>query len=340
LAGELPPGWEAAAPKFEVGAKVATRASGGKALNAFAAKIPWLFGGDADLSGSTNTTIKDGGDFDGQSGAGRNLHYGVREHAMGAIANGIAYHGGARTFTATFFVFSDYMRPAIRLAAMNHLPVTFVFTHDSIGLGEDGPTHQPIEHLAALRAMPNLVVLRPCDGAEAAEAWKAALREKRRPTALVLSRQAVPELDRKVLAGAEGLARGAYVLADAEGSPLRAILIASGTEVHLALEARAALAREGIGARVVSMPSFELFAAQDADYRESVLPAHVGARVSIEAGATFGWERWVGPTGASIGLDRFGASAPGPVVLEQLGFTVERVVRAMRAQLQNEVLAR
>jgi transketolase len=340
LAGELPPGWESATPRFEPGTKLATRASGGKALNAFAAKIPWLFGGDADLGGSTNTVIQGGGDFDGKTGAGRNLHFGVREHAMGAIANGIAYHGGARTFTATFFVFSDYMRPAIRLAAMNHLPVTFVFTHDSIGLGEDGPTHQPIEHLAALRAVPNLLVLRPCDGAEAAEAWKVALREKHRPAALVLSRQAVPELDRKTLASAEGLARGAYVLAEAEGGPPRAILIATGTEVHLALEARAALAQQGIGVRVVSMPSFELFEAQDADYRESVLPAQVGARISIEAGATFGWERWIGERGVALGLDRFGASAPGAVVQQQLGFTVERVTLAVHALLEHEALAR
>ncbi len=340
LAGELPVGWEAALPRFEPGTKHATRAAGGKVLNAFAARIPWILGGDADLGGSTNTVLKDGGDFDGRSGAGRNLHYGVREHAMGAIANGIAYHGGARTFTATFFVFSDYMRPAIRLAAMNHLPVTFVFTHDSIGLGEDGPTHQPIEHLASLRAMPNLVVLRPCDGAESAEAWKVALREKRRPTALVLARQAMSELDRTVYAGAEGLARGAYVLADPIDLPLRAILIATGTEVHLALKARDALAAQRIGVRVASMPSFELFSEQEASYRESVLPIHVTARVSIEAGATFGWERWIGERGVAIGLDRFGASAPGPVLLEQLGFTVERVARVVRALLENEVLAR
>ncbi len=339
LQGELPPGWESVAPKFEAGTKHATRAAGGKTLNAFAAKIPWLFGGDADLSGSTNTLLKDAPDFDGRTGNGRNVHYGVREHAMGAIANGIAYHHGARTFTATFFVFSDYMRPAIRLGAMNHLPVTFVFTHDSIGLGEDGPTHQPIEHLASLRAVPNLVLVRPCDGAETVEAWKSALRDKHRPFALVLSRQAVAELDRSVYAPAEGLARGAYVLFDPRDLPLRAILIATGTEVHLALKAQKELSAQRFGVRVVSMPSWELFEEQDELYREAVLPPQITARVSIEAGATFGWERWIGPQGVAIGLDRFGASAPGQVNYEQLGFTTERIVRTVRTMLGSEILA-
>ena len=338
-AGELPADWDADAPRFEVGSKLATRVASGKVLNALGARVPLLFGGDADLSCSTKTALDGADSFDGRTGAGRNVHYGVREHAMGAIANGIAYHGGARTYTATFFVFSDYMRPAMRLAAMNELPVTFVFTHDSIGLGEDGPTHQPIEHLASLRAMPGLTVLRPCDASETAEAWKLALRESERPVALVLSRQSVPTLDRTVLTPAEGLTRGGYVLSDAEDHAPRAILIATGAEVHLALSAQRELAAQGIGARVVSLPSWELFEEQDPEWREAVLPASVPVRVSIEAGATFGWERWVGPSGVAIGIDRFGASAPASELFEHFGFTTERIVHTVRTLLGAEVLA-
>jgi transketolase len=338
-AGDLPPGWEASAPRFEPGAKVATRSAGGKVLNAFAARLPLLFGGDADLGGSTKTVLDKQGSFEGQGGTGRNVHYGVREHAMGAIANGIAYHGGARTFTATFFVFSDYMRPAIRLAAMNHLPVVFVFTHDSIGLGEDGPTHQPIEHLASLRAVPNLLVIRPADATETAEAWRIALASSKRPTALVLSRQDLPVLDRTRMPSARSVERGAYVLADPPAGAPRAVLIASGSEVSLALEVQGVLAGMDVGVRVVSMPCWELFEEQDEAYRASVLPPELAARVSIEAGATFGWTRWIGERGVAIGLDRFGASAPANVLFDKLGFSVERIVRAVRGLVNDTVLA-
>jgi transketolase len=259
---------------------------------------------------------------------------------MGAIANGIAYHGGARPFTATFFVFSDYMRPAMRLAAMNHLPVSFVFTHDSIGLGEDGPTHQPVEHLASLRAMPNLLVLRPADANETVECWKIALREKKRPAALVLSRQDLPVLDPKKRPEAGAVARGAYVLSDPPaGTAPRALLIATGSEVDLALRVQAELAAQSIGVRVVSMPCWELFEEQDEEYRASVLPPEISARVSIEAGATFGWTRWIGEGGIAIGLDRYGASAPAGTLFEKLGFSVERVVRAVKSLVNDSVLA-
>jgi transketolase len=339
-ANELPQGWEAAAPTFDPKKKVATRSAGGKVLNAFAQRIPWLFGGDADLGGSTKTVLADAGSFDGRSGEGRNVHFGVREHAMGAIANGVAYHGGARTFTATFFTFSDYMRPAIRLAAMNHLPVTFVFTHDSIGLGEDGPTHQPVEHLASLRAMPGTLVLRPADATETVESWKIALRESHRPAVLVFSRQDLPVLDRSVFPPAENVARGAYVLAEPPGGlELRTILIATGSEVELALAVQRELAGQGIGARVVSMPCWELFEAESDEYRASVLPPTITARVSIEAGCTFGWSRWVGDRGITIGLDRFGASAPAEILYDKLGFSVDRITRAVRGLVHDEALA-
>ena len=278
--------------------------------------------------------------FDGASGKGRNVHYGVREHAMGAIANGIAYHGGARTYTATFFCFADYMRPAIRLAAMNHLPIAFVFTHDSIGLGEDGPTHQPVEHLAGLRAMPNLLVLRPADATETNECWKLALREEKRPSALILSRQDLPVLDRTKFPSAELVERGAYVLSDPPaGLGLRAVLIATGSEVSLALAVQKELAAQKLGARVVSMPSWELFEEQDEAYRAAVLPPEITARVSLEAGATFGWTRWIGERGIAIGLDRFGGSAPANALFDKLGFSVERIVRAVRSLVNDTVLA-
>ncbi len=328
FSGELPSGWDAELPTYAPGEKVATRVASGQTMNAIAKTIPWFFGGDADLSCSTMTALTDLGSFDGHTGAGRNIHYGVREHAMGAIANGIAYHGGARTFTATFFVFSDYMRPAIRLAAMNHLPVTFVFTHDSIGLGEDGPTHQPVEHLASLRAVPNLLVLRPADPTETVEAWRIALSSKNRPTALVLSRQGLAAFDRSVLGPAAGVARGAYVLSEAAGDAPEVILIATGSEVHLALEAQARLEADKVPTRVVSMPSQELFREQDAAWQEAVLPRGVRARVAIEAGSTFGWERFTTDAGRTLGLDRFGASAPGGTLFRQLGFTVDAVVEA------------
>ncbi|MBM3978056.1 MAG: transketolase [Planctomycetes bacterium] len=329
-AGELPKGWEAGLPSFAKGSDPATRDAGGKAINAIAPRVPWLIGGDADLSESTKTSIEGSANFGARDWGGRNIRYGVREHAMGAIANGIAYHGGARTYTATFFVFSDYMRPAVRLAAMNHLPVVFVFTHDSVALGEDGPTHQPVEHLAALRVIPNLHVVRPCDGNETAEAWRHALERTQGPTVLVLSRQKLPVVEPRP---AGGLLRGGYVISEAAGGAPRALLIASGSEVALALAAQRELAAEGIGARVVSLPCWEAFAAQPQAYRDSVLPPAVRARVSIEAGATFGWQRWIGDHGVAIGIDRFGASAPGNVNLEQLGITGARAASAVRELL-------
>jgi transketolase len=322
-AGELPAGWDAGVPAWKAGdAAIATRSASGKIMNALAKNVPWLLGGDADLGGSTKTIVA-GGDYD-RAGAGRNLRFGIREHAMGSIANGLSYHGGIRPFASTFFVFSDYMRPAVRLASLNKQPVVYVWTHDSVGLGEDGPTHQPVEHLMSLRAMPNLFVVRPCDANETGAAWRLAMHRKQGdgPTALVLSRQDLPVV---TAAGAPGAERGAYVLAESDG-PLRAIVIASGSEVAVALAARAKL---GAGVRVVSMPCWELFAQQDAAYHEQVLPAACAARVSVEAGVTFGWREHVGPRGASIGIDRYGASAPGEIVLDKLGVNVDAVVAAV-----------
>jgi transketolase len=333
LANELPPDWESALPTFTPKDKPATRISGGKTLVALAKKIPWLLGGDADLSVSTKTGLSGLGDFDGQTGQGRNLHYGVREHAMGAIANGMAYHRGVRPFTATFFTFSDYERPALRLAALSHLPVIFVFTHDSIGLGEDGPTHQPVEHLAALRAMPNMWVVRPGDATETVEAWKMALRRKDGPVCLVLSRQDLPTLDREKVAPAAGVTRGGYVLVDPPGGAPQAIIMATGSELNIAVQAQDKLAAAGVRARVVSLPCWEVFAAQPADYQRQVLPPEVTARVSIEAAATFGWHRWVGDRGVAIGVDRYGASAPYEIIFKQLGLTADRVVETVRSLL-------
>ena len=336
LAGKLPDGWDDNFPDFPEGESVATRAAGGKVMNAIALRVPELIGGDADLSESTKTALKDAGDFNGQTGEGRNLHFGVREHAMGAIANGMAYHGGVRPYTATFFVFADYMRPAVRLAAMNGLPVIYVWTHDSIAVGEDGPTHQPVEHLMSLRVIPSLKVVRPADANETIEAWKFAMRNTQGPTALVLTRQNVPTLGRGTLGPAEGLTRGAYILADAEGGEPDGILMATGSEVHPALEARELLAKEGIQVRVVSMPCWEEFDSQDEAYRESVLPQAVTARVSVEAGVTMGWSRWTGTDGLSIGIDRFGSSAPAKVNLEKYGITAERIAGAMKTLLRGK----
>lgn len=332
-AGELPAGWDQELPRWTAGEKVATRKAAGEAMNAIAKKVPYLIGGDADLGTSTLTTIREGGSFDGQSGRGRNIHFGVREHAMGSVANGIAYHGGLRPFVATFFAFSDYMRPALRLAALGRLPVLFVFTHDSVWLGEDGPTHQPIEHLMALRAIPGLVVLRPGDPAEAAEAWRVAAARRAGPTALVLTRQNLPALDRRRFGAASGVARGAYVLADPQEGVPEAVLIATGSEVGLALAAHELLARAGIRSRVVSMPSWELFAAQDAAYRDEVLPPALTARVAVEAGVSFGWGRWIGERGVVVGIDRFGESAPAEALLEHFGFTPERLAGEVKKLL-------
>jgi transketolase len=325
---ELPPDWESAIPVFTTKDEPASRVSGGKVLAAIASKVPWLVGGDADLSCSTMTGLPGLGDFDGKTGRGRNIRFGVREHAMGAIANGMAYHGGVRPFTATFFVFSDYERPALRMAALSKLPVLFIFTHDSIGVGEDGPTHQPVEHLAALRGIPNLWVIRPADANETAQAYRAAMRRTEGPVVIVLTRQKLPTFDREKMAPAAGLSRGAYVLSEAPGGAPQVLLLATGSEVSLALAAQEKLLAAGIRARVVSMPCWELFAAQPAEYRDSVIPPAVTARISIEAATTMGWHRFIGDRGIAIGLDRFGASGPGGVLVKQFGFTADNIVRA------------
>jgi transketolase len=322
--GRLPEGWEDAAPTFPEGTSIATRASAGTAMNAFAAAVPELVQGAADLSSSTSTTLKDMGVVGPGDFAGRNLYYGVREHAMGAITNGIAAHAGLRPVCSTFFTFSDYMKNTIRLAALMRLPSIFVFTHDSVALGEDGPTHQPVEHLAALRAVPDLVVLRPADASEAAASWRVAIGRTDAPTALVLSRQGLPTMP-----GTPPVERGAYVVAPGDD----VAIIATGSEVHTALEARTALAAEGVAARVVSMPSFELFREQDAAYRAEVLPPGLTARVAVEAASPFGWAEWTGLTGAIVAIDRFGLSAPGDVALRELGITAEAVADAARAQV-------
>ncbi|MHC4248048.1 MAG: transketolase [Planctomycetota bacterium] len=330
----LPEGWDAELPTYEPGKAVATREAGGEALNAVARRVGSLLGGDADLSSSTKTRIAGSNDFEGRTGTGRNIRFGVREHAMGAVVNGIACHGGVRPFAATFMVFSDHMRPAVRLAAIGGLPVVFIWTHDSVALGEDGTTHQPVEHLASLRAMPGLTVIRPCDANEAVQAWRVAMERRGGPVALVLTRQKLPVLDRNEAAPAEGLRRGAYVLRDAYAGRPEAIVIATGSEVHVALEAREELTREGVRVRVVSMPSWELFREQPPEYRDSVLPPGVPARVAVEAGSSFGWERWVGDRGRVVALDRFGASAPGEVCMERFGFTPGNVARAVREVLK------
>ncbi|HEX9079330.1 MAG TPA: transketolase, partial [Desulfuromonadaceae bacterium] len=346
MAGALPEGWEAALPRFPADAKgMASRVASGKVLNAIAPRLPLLVGGSADLNPSTNTALPGMGDFqppsfppgDRQGAAGgewgyggRNIHFGVREHAMAAAMNGMAAHGGTIPFCATFLTFSDYLRPALRLAALMGVRVIHVFTHDSIALGEDGPTHQPVEQLAALRAIPGLVVIRPGDANETVVAWQAALESRERPTALVLSRQGLPTMDRERFAPADGVRLGAYVLADAQGGDPELILIASGSELALAMAARERLLEGKISVRVVSMPSWELFDEQPREYRDSVLLPHVTARLAIEAGSPQGWRGYVGDGGDILGVERFGASAPGEVVLKEYGFTVENVCgRAM-----------
>jgi transketolase len=332
---ELPAGWDKNIPSFPADAKgVATRESSGKVLNAFAQNIPWLIGGSADLATSNKTTLKfeGAGDFQAGSYAGRNLHFGVREHVMGASVNGMTL-SSIRAFGATFFNFSDYMRPSMRLAALMQIPSIFVFTHDSIGLGEDGPTHQPIEQLASLRAMPNMIVLRPGDANEVVEAWRVILQLQESPATLVLSRQGMPTLDRSKYGPASGVAKGAYVLADAPGGKPDVILMGTGSELSLCVSAYEKLTAEGIHARVVSMPSWELFDKQESTYKDSVLPPSVTARVSVEMGATFGWERYTGSKGRNIGMHRFGASAPIKDLLKYFGFTVDHVVAEAHAVL-------
>lgn len=334
-AGEMPEGWQDKLQTFEADAKgVASRASGGKVLNAFAENIPWLIGGSADLSPSTKTnlTFDSAGSYSAKDYSGRNLHFGVREHAMGAIANGLAL-SYIRPYTSTFLVFSDYMKPPIRLAAIMELPVIFVFTHDSIGVGEDGPTHQPIEQLTQLRATPGLLTIRPGDANETAQAWKVALAQTNRPSCLILSRQPLPTLDRSRYASAEGLARGAYVLADATHGTPQVILIATGSELSLAVQAHEQLTAQGVHSRVVSMPCWELFEEQEASYREQVLPAAVTARVAIEQAGPIGWDRYVGAQGAKVVMHSFGASAPIDKLQAKFGFTVENIVELANAQV-------
>jgi transketolase len=334
MAGELPAGWEDVLPQWGAGSDpIATRSSGGKALVALAERIPWILGGDADLSESTKTAIADGGDFDGHTGSGRNLHFGVREHAMGAACNGMAAHGGLRPYSATFFTFSDYQRPAVRLSALSHLGVVWVYTHDSIGLGEDGPTHQPVEHLAALRAIPNLVVIRPGDANESSWAWAVALERGTAPTALVLCRQNLPVLPGTQELAPSGVMRGGYVLQEADGGQCRCLLIGTGSELSICVEARTRLQAEGVPTRVVSMPSMELFASQPDIYRREILPPTMPIRVAVEAGVDQPWWRWVGDLGAVIGVNRFGASAPYQTIYEKLGLTPAAVAERAKVLL-------
>jgi len=339
---KLPEDWEQHLPSFEDSKEIATRVASGQVINAIAPHLPMLIGGSADLGVSNNTDIKDSGDFEAGSYDGRIIHWGVREHCMGSTMTGVALNGGLIPYGGTFMCFSDYMRPSIRLACLSEVQVVYVFTHDSIGLGEDGPTHQPIEHLAALRAIPHLFVIRPADVHEVREAWRLAILRRKAPTALALTRQKVPLIDRKKFASAEGLRKGGYVLAEADGVSTGSgsdrvdpelILIATGSEVGLALEAREQLQKDGLPTRVVSMPCIELFEEQSQNYRDEVLPPSITARLAIEAGVRQGWDRYVGPKGDVICLDRFGASAPGDIALKNLGFNVDSLLKHARALL-------
>jgi transketolase len=326
VSNQLPEGWDQELPAYEAGAKLATRAASGNAINALAKRIPYLIGGSADLAHSNNTLIKGAGDFLPGSYEGRNIWFGVREFAMGAALNGMALHGGLKVYGGTFFVFSDYLRPAIRLSALMKQPVIYVFTHDSIAVGEDGPTHEPVEHLASLRAMPGLTVLRPADAAETNEAWKYAVSRTDEPVALVLTRQNLPVLAETLEKAAEGVTKGAYVLADAPDGNPQLILLATGSEVSLCMQARDVLAQRGIQARVVSMPSWELFERQPKEYRDAVIPPAVKARLAVEMASSLGWERYVGDGGSILAIDQFGASAPGERIMKEYGFTVDNVV--------------
>ncbi len=334
LAGDLPLEWETSLPVFGPDDKgMATRAASGKVINALSRSLPELFGGSADLAPSNKTWIDGLPAFQPDTPEGRNFHFGVREHGMGAIVNGMAYHGGLLPYGGTFLVFSDYMRGAIRVAALSHLQSIWVFTHDSIGVGEDGPTHQPVEQVASLRAMPGLVTLRPCDANETVAAWRYAIQRQDGPTALILSRHGVPTLDRSMYAPANCLDKGAYVLADLGDSPIRLILMASGTEVSIILSAAHELVRNGVGVRLVSFPSWELFEAQGSEYQMDVLPPEVTARLAVEAGSTLGWHRWVGDRGEVIGVDRYGASAPQRVIYEKYGLTANNVIERAKSLL-------
>ena len=330
LSGRLPDGWESALPVFTAkDGNVASRAASGVVINALAPKIPELMGGSADLAGSTNTLIKNEPSFSADNYAGRNFHFGIREHGMGAVMNGMSLHGGIIPYGATFLIFSDYMRPPIRLASVMKRQVVYVFTHDSIGLGEDGPTHQPIEQLSALRAIPGITLFRPADASETAEAWRVALTHRDGPVALVLTRQKLSFIDRSVYGSASGAVKGAYVLADPPGGDPQIVLMSSGSEVALVLDAQKKLEAEGVRARAVSMPSHELFSRQDASYIESVLPRGV-PRIAMEAAHPMSWQRWVGDNGTIIGIDRFGASAPYQTIYKELGLTVEKIVEAAK----------
>jgi transketolase len=340
--GETPEGWDAGLPVFPADAKgLASRESSSKVLNAIARNFPWLIGGSADLAPSTKTnlTVEGAGDLEAGSPGGRNLHFGVREHAMGAALSGIAL-SGIRAYGSGFLIFSDYMKPPMRLAALMGLPVIYVFTHDSIGVGQDGPTHQPVEQLVALRSIPGLIVLRPADANEVVEAWRAVIALRRQPACLVLSRQALPTFDRTRYASAAGVRRGGYILADAEGAAPSVILIGSGSEVALCIAAHESLRQESIAARVVSMPSWELFEQQDQSYRDRVLPPAVAARVSVEMGSTIGWDRYAGASGAKLGMHGFGASAPLEALLGKFGFTPQQVLAAAKAQIAAPSAAR
>jgi transketolase len=329
LRGEMLDGWEDLIPTFNAdNGSVASRAASGAVLNAIAPKVPELVGGSADLASSTNTIVKGAPSFERDSFTGRNFHFGIREHGMGAIMNGMSVHGGFIPYGATFLIFSDYMRPAVRLAAIMNRHVIYVYTHDSIGLGEDGPTHQPIEQLSTLRAIPDFTVIRPADASETAEAWRAALKLEG-PVALVLTRQKLGFIDRAKYASAAGVSKGAYVLSDSPGGPPQVVLLSSGSEVALIIDAQKKLDAEGIRSRVVSMPSHEVFAAQSQEYRDSVLPSGI-KRVSIEASQPMSWQRWVGSDGVALGLHRFGASAPYKDLYQHLGMTVDKVVETAK----------
>ena len=331
MSGRLPKGWDKNLPIYEANETgVATRNPSGDVINALAPHLPELFGGSADLTGSNKTWIKGHPAFQKESPEGRNFFFGVREHAMGAIVNGMAAHGGFIPYGATFLIFSDYMRPAIRISALSKHRSVWVFTHDSIGVGEDGPTHQPVEQLAALRAIPGIVVLRPCDANEVVEAWKIAINRSGGPTLMALTRQKIPVLDRNIYSPASGLARGAYVLADLGKAPPDVIIMATGSEVSLITDAGGKLSEEGVSVRLVSFPSWELFEEQSDAYRNSILPPDVKARLAVEAGRSQGWERWVGDKGAVIAVETFGASAPNEVIFEKYGFTVENVIKHVR----------
>jgi transketolase len=335
LEGKLPKDWAAQIPSFPADEKgQATRNASGTVLNAIAARLPDLLGGSADLAPSTKTWIKGEESFQADTRGNRNFHFGVREHGMGGIVNGMSTYPGMIPFGATFLVFSDYMRPSIRLSALSHYASIWVFTHDSVGLGEDGPTHQPVEHLAALRAIPDLVTIRPCDANEVAVAWQVAIERRDGPTALIFTRQNLPTLDRSIYVTAEETGKGAYVLADLGGEAPDIILMASGSEVQWIVAAGQQLAKDGKAVRLVSFPSWELFEAQPQTYRESVLPAKVKTRLAVEAGVSLGWARYVGDAGDMITIDQFGASAPGEKAMEEFGFTTENVLTKARQLLE------